>query len=100
MMTHGKSIIRNYMTMNFEFAGTRIQEGYLTPVDWELTVNLIVSAKKTKSREDIEYRAGVIYQKLYFWLDANLQDIVLVDVESEDDLYIANLSSNIAMYCP
>lgn len=100
MMKHGKSLIRNYMTMSFEFAGIRIQDGYLTPVDWDLSVNLIVSAKKSKNKEDIEYRASVIYQKLYFWLDANLQGIALVDVSSEDDLYIANLSSNITMYCP
>jgi len=100
MMNHGKSIIRNYMTMSFEFTGVRIQEAYLTPVDWDLSVDLIISSKKSKSKENIEYRASVIFQKLYFWLDANLQDIVLVDVESEDDLYIANLSSNITMYCP
>jgi hypothetical protein len=100
MMTHGKSIIRNYMTMNFQFAGTRLQDGYLTPVDWDLSVNLIVSVKKSKLKEDAEYRASITYQKLYFWLEANLQGIVFVDVGSEDDLYIANLSSNITVYCP
>jgi hypothetical protein len=100
MMKHGKNIIRNYMTLSFEFAGTRIQDGYLTPVDWEISTNLIVSGKKSKSKEDIEYRASVVYQKLYFWLDTNLQYIAMVDVGNEDDLYIANLSSNITMYCP
>jgi len=99
MIKHGKNIIRNYMTMNFEFGGIRIQDGFMTAVDWELSVNLIV-AQRAKSREDVEYRAGVMYQKLWFWLDANLQGIVLVNVESEDDLYIANLSSNITLYCP
>jgi len=100
MMKRGKNIIRNYMTLSYEFTGIRIQEGYLTPVDWELSVNLIVSAKQSKTKEDIEYRASVIYQKLYFWLDTNLPSIALVDVENEDDLYLANLSSNIMMYCP
>jgi hypothetical protein len=100
MMKRGKSIIRNYMTMSYEFAGTRIQAGFLTPVDWELSVNLIVSGKKSKSKEEIEYKASVIYQKLYFWLDTNLSYITMVDVGNEDDLYLANLSSNIMLYCP
>lgn len=100
MMKRGKSTIRNYMTLSYEFAGIRIQEGFLTPVDWDLSVNLIVTAKKTKTKEDVEYRASVVYQKLYFWLDTNLPSITMVDVESEDDLYLANLSSNIMMYCP
>lgn len=100
MMKHGKVIIRNYMTMNYEFAGIRVQEGFLTPVDWNVSVNLVISAKKLKTKEDIEYRASVVYQKLYFWLDTNLPSVVMVDVNSEDDLYLANLSSNIMMYCP
>jgi hypothetical protein len=100
MMKRGKSIIRNYMTLSYEFAGIRIQAGFLTPVDWELSVNLIVSGKKLKLKEEIEYRASVIYQKLYFWLDTNLSYITMVDVGNEDDLYLANLSSNIMLYCP
>lgn len=100
MMKRGKYVIRNYMTLNFEFAGIRIQEGFLSPVDWKLSVNLIVSAKKDKDKKSIEHRASVVYQKLNFWLDTNLSYIAMVDVESEDDLYIANLSSNIMMYCP
>lgn len=99
-MKRGKSIIRNYMTLSYEFSGIRIQDGFLSPVDWEIEVNLIVSVKKSKTKEDIEYRASVVYQKLYFWLDTNLPSITIVDVESEDDLYLANLSSNIMMYCP
>lgn len=100
MIKRGKSIIRNYMTLEYEFTGIRIQEGYLSPVDWELSVNLIVNGKKSKSKDDIEYRAGVVYQKLYFWLDTNLPSVVMSNVEDEDDLYIANLSANIMMYCP
>jgi hypothetical protein len=100
MIKRGKSIIRNYMTLSYEFTGIRVQDGYLMPVDWEISVNLIVSAKSTKSKEDIENRASIMYQKLNFWLDTNLPSVVMVDVSSEDDLYIANLSSNIMLYCP
>jgi hypothetical protein len=100
MMKRGKQVIRSYMTLEYEFTGIRLQEGYLTPVDWILTVNLIASVKKGKSKADAEYKANMAYQKIYFWLDTNLPSIVFVDVNDEDDLYVANLSSNITMYCP
>lgn len=100
MMKRGRQVIRSYMTLNYKFSGIRIQDGYLTPVDWDLSVNLVAMGKKGKTKEEIEHSAGVTYQKLYFWLDTNLHQIITVNVDNEDDLYLANLSSNITMYCP
>jgi len=100
MMQHGKTIIRSYMTFDFSFSGIRIQDGYLTPVDWDLSVDLVVKAPKNKNKNDIEYKASILYQRIYFWLDSNLQNIAMVDVSNDGDLYLANLSSNITMYCP
>jgi hypothetical protein len=100
MMKKGKTAIKSYMTMSYSFAGMRLQDCYITPVDWNLTVNLIATGKKGKTKEEIESRAGALYQKLYFWLETNLQGILAVDVTKEEDLYLANLSANIAMYCP
>lgn len=100
MMKRGKQVIRNYMTLAYEFTGMRLQEGHLTPVDWSLTINLLASMKPGKSKVDAEYKANVSYQRLHFWLETNLPGIIFVDVSDEDDLYIANLSSNITMYCP
>lgn len=100
MIKKGRHILRSYMTLEYEFTGTRVQEGYLMPVDWKLKVDLIASEKKGKKKEDVEYKASVAYQRLYFWLDTNLPSIVIVNVEDETDLYIANLSANIMMYCP
>lgn len=88
------------MTLNYDFTGIRIQDGFMCPVDWELSANLIITAKKSRSREEIESKASIMYQKLYFWLDTNLPSIVMVDVDCEEDLYLANMSSNIMMYCP
>ena len=99
-MKQGKHTIKSYMTLSYDFTGLRLQDSYLTPVDWKLTVNLIAAGKKGKSKEKIELSAGVTYQKLYFWLDTNLPGILAVNAGNEDDLYIANLSSNITMYCP
>ena len=100
MIKRGKHLIKNHMTLEYNFSGIRIQESSLTPVDWNLTVNLAALEKKGKTREDIEHEVGITYQKIYFWLDANLPSIIMVNACNEDDMYIANLSSNIMMYCP
>lgn len=100
MIKRGRHIIKSHMTLAYDFTGIRLQEGCLTPVDWTLTVDLVATGKKGKTREEIEDDAGFTYQKIYFWLDTNLPNILIVDVGTEDDLYIANLSSNIMMYCP
>ena len=100
MIKKGRNLIKSHMTLEYDFTGIRIQDGSLTPVDWKLTVDLVAIGKKSKPREEIEYEAGITYQKIYFWLDTNLPNIVVVDVSNEDDLYIANLSTNIMLYCP
>jgi hypothetical protein len=88
------------MALTFDFTGIRIQDSSLTSVDWELNIDLAATAKSGKSQEDLEYNASVAYQKIYFWLETNLPNVIVVDVGNEDDLYIANLSSNIMLYCP
>lgn len=100
MIKKGRHLIKSHMTLEYDFTGIRIQEGSLTPVDWKLTIDLVATGKKGKSKEVIECDAGITYQKIYFWLDTNLPNIITVDVTNEDDLYIANLSTNIMMYCP
>jgi len=100
MIKKGRHLIKSHMTLEYNFTGIRIQQGNLTPVDWTLNIDLVATIKKGKTREDIEYNAGITYQKIYFWLDTNLPNIVMVDVDNEDDLYIANLTTNIMMYCP
>lgn len=100
MTKKGKHLNISTMSMEYAFTGIRIQEGSLTPVDWSLTVELIAEEKKGKTKQDIEYQAGITYQKILFWLEANMHGIVMVNTLNDDDMYIANLSSNIMMYCP
>lgn len=100
MIRRGKSIIKNHMTLDYEFTGIRLQNGYMTPVDWTLKINLIAPGKKGKAKQDIEHSAGLAYQKLYFWLETNMPNILVVDVTNEDDFYISNLSSNLTLFCP
>ena len=100
MIKKGRHLIKSHMTLEYEFTGIRIQESSLIPVDWKLTVDLVATGKKGKVKEDLEYAAGVTYQKIYFWLDTNLPSVVMVDVSNENDLYLANLSTNLMLYCP
>lgn len=99
MIKKGRHLIRNYMTLEYDFSGIRIQESALTPVDWKLSVDL-VALEKNRKKEEVEYQASITYQKIYYWLDTNMPNIVMVDVGNSDDLFIANLSTNIMMYCP
>ncbi len=102
MMQIGKQRVKNHMTMIYNFTGIRLIEGSLVPVDWVLSIDLVALDKnKNKSTpEELEYNATVTYQKLFFWLDTNLPNVIIVDVNNDGDLYMANLSSNIMMYSP
>lgn len=99
-MIVGKHRIKNHMSMEYDFTGIRVLGGSLIPVDWHVSIDLVALDKKGKSKEDAEYNATVAYQKLFFWMETNLPGIIAVDVSDEDDLYLANLSSNIMLYCP
>lgn len=100
MMIFGKHRIKNHMTMEYTFTGIRLLNSSLIPVDWHITVQLAALDKKGKTLEDTEFAATNAYQRIYFWLETNLPDVIMVDVSDEDDLYIANLSSNIMLYSP
>jgi hypothetical protein len=100
MIKKGRHLIKSHMTLEYDFTGVRIRDGYLVPVDWKLNVDLVATGKKGKAREIVECDASLTYQKIFFWLDTNLPNIVVVNVQNENDLYIANLSTNIMMYCP
>lgn len=101
MMTIGRHRVRSHMSMEYDFSGIRLLEGSLVPVDWHISIDLVALDKKgSKSHDEAELNANMAYQRLYFWLEANLPNIVAVDVSNQDDLYIANLVSNIMLYCP
>lgn len=88
------------MSLDYEFTGIRLIDSSLTSVDWHLTANLIAKKKNGKSKEESEHDANISYQRLYFWLDINLPQIIMVDAMDDDDLYLSTLSSNVTMFCP
>lgn len=100
MIKRGRHVFKNHMTLEYKFTGIRIQDSSLTPVNWQLAINIVALEKKGQTKEEIEFNASLSFQKIYYWLETNLPDVVMVDVNSEDDLYLANLTANIMMYCP
>lgn len=100
MMTVGRFKVRSHMTLEYEFTGIRIFDESLIPVTWKLTANLIAPQQKKGSRTEAEYNAGMAYQRLYFWLETNLPNIMMVDTCNEIGVFIAGASANSMMYCP
>ena len=52
-MNKKKHLTRSNMVLDFEFKGIRIQELEMTPVQWKISLDVIVSAHKDKSIEEI-----------------------------------------------
>lgn len=88
------------MTMEFEFAGIRIIEKELVPVQWKLTATLIPSQKKRVSDDILARNTEMAYQRLYFWLETNLPNIITVGSENITGLAIAHATDNAMMLCP
>lgn len=100
MMIFGKQRIKSHMTLEYSFSGIRILNGALIPVDWQIKIDIAALDKKGKDKDDVEFDASITFQRIFFWLETNLPNIVMVNVSNAEDLFIANLSSNIMMYCP
>lgn len=88
------------MSLDYEFMGIRLLGGSFMPVKWNITADIAAPDKKSRPREENEYNATLTYQKLFFWLETNLPNIIIVDATSEEDMKLANYASNIVMYCP
>lgn len=100
MITIGKHRIRSFLTLEYDFSGIRIVERELIPVHWSLTINLVPSQKKRKNLEEIAQKAELTYQRLYFWLESVLSNVIVVNTTNTLGMTIAATSSNVMMMCP
>lgn len=100
MMKIGKTIVRSYMTLKHSFSGIRLQETILTPVDWNIEVQMASIERPGRSHEEFERSVAIAYQKIYYWLDINLSRCIMVDVTNPTDLYISHMVGNVAMHYP
>jgi len=99
MMNINKIQIKNHMTLEYEWSGIRIVDDVLVPVDWKLNIDFVATSNK-KSKAEVENISRSAYQRMYFWLDINLPNIIIVDTTNEVGMNIANAADNIMMYCP
>lgn len=96
-----KNDIKSFMTLNFEFAGTRIMDRYLFPVEWKLKVNLVaVDYGTNRTDKEMQTASGLAYQKIHFWLESCLPDVVIVDTGNEVGMDVISKVDNIMMHCP
>lgn len=100
MIKKGKHTIKSHMVLEYSFSGIRLQHGILSPVVWDLSVDLVATGRKNTPTAELEYDASIAFQKVHFWLDTNLPNIIAVNVNDEQDLFIASMSSNVMMHCP
>jgi len=99
-MKISNSEVKNYMTMKFNFGGVRFYENMLNPVEWELSVNVVGVDVEGDTKNAIRELGSLAYQKIYFWLDSNLTNVVVCDVNEEMGFNVCNVVDNMMMYCP
>jgi len=100
MITVGKHKVRSYMKMEFAFSGIRIADKELIPVQWQLSATLVPIQKKKPTKESLPHDAEITYQRLYFWLETNLPNVIVVDADDNVGIAIATSVTNVMMVCP
>jgi hypothetical protein len=100
-----KSFGRNCLTLNYDFTGLRVRDALFIPVKWNLTIDFNIIAKnnylkKEYSPEELKRGFNINNQRLYYFLDVNLPNAMLVDATVEEDVDLANMSSNMMVYFP
>lgn len=96
MIKNSKYIVRNYKTLNFKFSGIRLHNKLLAPVDWDLSIDLVVPNKNSGPSVD----NTLVFRKIYFWLEVNLHNILMVNVTHKEDFILSNEIDNLKLHCP
>lgn len=95
-----KNPTKNHMKLEYDFSGIRLQDSFIAPVDWNISVDLYAIERKSQQKSEVESKAGFAFQKIYFWLNTNLNGIIAVNTKSEYDFHLASMTSNLMMFCP
>lgn len=95
--------MRSFMTMQHEFAGICLESGALFPNRWKISVDMVAYIKAGTSDAEIAEAsrlATLAYQKIQFWLNTSLDNIMLIDVTNQDDCLLAMHVENPGMFIP
>lgn len=99
-MTARKNHIRSYSIIDFNFSAIRIIDKDLIPVEFKLSVSFMPSQKKRVSYTTMIETAEKAYQRINYWVENHLVDVIIVHSENSTGLSIAATSNNLMMISP
>lgn len=89
------------MTLEYAFNGIRVIEDTLIPTKWKMKISLLGGGDVARAQgKDPDKSSSEAYQRLNYWLDLNLPNIIITDLNNEFGVFVANNSGNVMMYCP
>lgn len=100
-MKIGKELVRSHMTINYEFPGIRVLDNGLQPTTWQLDMDVVaMEIGPDATAEKMQANGTMAFQKIFFWLDALMPGIVMVDPKNKGGMNIATTIDNAMLYCP
>ena len=103
MIKFGKTTLRSYMTMNYKFTGVCLDDGVLYPNTWDISVDMVAGVKHTATQQEVHQAgqdAAMAYEKIKYWLDINLNNVLVANVCDGADFALAMHVENPVMYMP
>lgn len=94
------SISSHFMTFNFKFRACRLQSTYITPVNFTVSVDIVIPDEKAKTKEQVEKDSFTSLQKISYFFENILDNVIIADVLNLEDLEICNSLSNDVLFCP
>jgi len=91
---------RSIVTLPFEFTAVRVYEASLNPTEFEITLSCTPAEFDTRTPGLIEEKSHDGMQRLGFWWDTIMSDVIIGDVTSETFAEIVAVAENSAMFCP
>lgn len=88
--------VPQYMNIVHKFAGIRSDGGYLQSTNWELKLQLVGNALIENHME----RNQMAFNKILFWLESTLNNVIVFDPSDENSSVIAGMSENIFLLTP
>lgn len=94
--------VNSFMTLKFDFHGIRIINTFLEPTSFSLYVNItsVIDPKSSAEFSAIQTEGAIAFQKLYFWLEAVLPGIVMIDCGDKLGFNFSAMVGNMMMHCP
>ena len=91
---------RSIVILPFEFDAIRVYGTALTPSTFEIKISASPSKYDTRAQHEIEEKSHEGMQRLTFWWQNIMADIIIGDIESDTFATLVGATENSAMFCP